>query len=91
MYVLVRQKIWLNKSDYVFKQVEVLDFNVNVVVDVKFDSFKFGVEFSKDVFDMQCNMIVGIKGNSGIDIMNLVEQVGENGIKELVSFEIVLG
>ncbi|PWW45296.1 outer membrane lipoprotein-sorting protein [Paenibacillus pabuli] len=55
-HALVRQKIWLNKSDYAPKQVEVSDSNANVVVDVKFDSFKFGTEFEKDAFDMQRNM-----------------------------------
>lgn len=55
-HALVRQKIWLNKSDYAPKQVEVSDSNANVVVDVKFDSFKFGAEFGKDAFDMQRNM-----------------------------------
>ncbi|WP_342554700.1 DUF4367 domain-containing protein [Paenibacillus sp. FSL R7-0652] len=55
-HALVRQKIWLNKSDYAPKQVEVSDSNANVVVDVKFDSFKFGADFGKDAFDMQRNM-----------------------------------
>ncbi|RAW19131.1 DUF4367 domain-containing protein [Paenibacillus taichungensis] len=55
-HALVRQKIWLNKSDYAPKQVEVSDSNANVVVDVKFDSFKFGTAFEKDAFDMQRNM-----------------------------------
>lgn len=53
---LVRQKIWLHKGDYAPQQVEVSDASANVVVDVKFDSFKFGAEFGKDAFDMQRNM-----------------------------------
>ncbi|UPK45299.1 MULTISPECIES: outer membrane lipoprotein-sorting protein [Paenibacillus] len=68
-HALVRQKIWLNKSDYAPKQVEVSDSNANVVVDVKFDSFKFGTEFEKDAFDMQRNMTAasenGGKGGTG--------------------------
>ncbi|WP_145050479.1 DUF4367 domain-containing protein [Paenibacillus xylanexedens] len=63
---LVRQKIWLNKADYAPKQVEVSDSNANVVVDVKFDNFKFGAEFGKDAFDMQRNMTAATEGNGNI-------------------------
>lgn len=68
-HALVRQKIWLNKSDYAPKQVEVSDSNANVVVDVKFDSFKFGTEFEKDAFDMQRNMTAASEngGKAGMD------------------------
>ncbi|WP_063564445.1 outer membrane lipoprotein-sorting protein [Paenibacillus sp. O199] len=68
-HALVRQKIWLNKSDYAPKQVEVSDSNANVVVDVKFDSFKFGTEFEKDAFDMQRNMTAATEngGKVGTD------------------------
>lgn len=70
-HALVRQKIWLNKSDYAPKQVEVSDSNANVVVDVKFDSFKFGADFGKDAFDMQRNMTAateeGNKTGTGTD------------------------
>ncbi|PIH59622.1 outer membrane lipoprotein-sorting protein [Paenibacillus sp. LK1] len=68
-HALVRQKIWLNKSDYAPKQVEVSDSNANVVVDVKFDSFKFGTEFEKDAFDMQRNMTAASEngGKAGTD------------------------
>ncbi|WP_337033778.1 DUF4367 domain-containing protein [Paenibacillus illinoisensis] len=90
-HALVRQKIWLNKSDYAPKQVEVSDSNANVVVDVKFDSFKFGAEFSKDAFDMQRNMTAGTKGNSGTDTTNPAEQAGENGTKEPASSETAPG
>lgn len=87
-HALVRQKIWLNKSDYAPKQVEVSDSNANVVVDVKFDSFKFGAEFGKDAFDMQRNMTAGTEGNSGTDTgSNPAEQAGENGTKEPASSE----
>ncbi|GAB1157361.1 hypothetical protein YWY31_33860 [Paenibacillus illinoisensis] len=90
-HALVRQKIWLNKSDYAPKQVEVSDSNANVVVDVKFDSFKFGAEFSKDAFDMQRNMTAGTGGNSGTDTTNPAEQAGENGTKEPASSETAPG
>ncbi|MBE7680990.1 DUF4367 domain-containing protein [Paenibacillus sp. P13VS] len=90
-HALVRQKIWLNKSDYAPKQVEVSDSNANVVVDVKFDSFKFGAEFSKDAFDMQRNMTAGTEGNSGTDATNPAEQPGENGTKEPASSETAPG
>ncbi|MGG4479379.1 DUF4367 domain-containing protein [Paenibacillus illinoisensis] len=90
-HALVRQKIWLNKSDYAPKQVEVSDSNANVVVDVKFDSFKFGTEFSKDAFDMQRNMTAGTEGNSGTDATNPAEQAGENGTKEPASSETAPG
>ncbi|MBP2247681.1 outer membrane lipoprotein-sorting protein [Paenibacillus xylanexedens] len=84
-HALVRQKIWLNKSDYAPKQVEVSDSNANVVVDVKFDSFKFGTEFEKDAFDMQRNMTAATKegGQTGTDSgVTPVEQTGNEGGKE---------
>ncbi|RUS45352.1 outer membrane lipoprotein carrier protein LolA [Cohnella sp. AR92] len=51
-----RQKIWLAKSDYTPRQVQVTDSNSNLMVEVKFDSFKFGAKFDKSAFDMQSNM-----------------------------------
>ncbi|WP_433751679.1 DUF4367 domain-containing protein [Paenibacillus amylolyticus] len=84
-HALVRQKIWLNKSDYAPKQVEVSDSNANVVVDVKFDSFKFGTEFEKDAFDMQRNMTAASEegGKTGTDSgVTPVEQTGNEGGKE---------
>lgn len=84
-HALVRQKIWLNKSDYAPKQVEVSDSNANVVVDVKFDSFKFGTEFEKDAFDMQRNMTAATEegGKTGTDSgVTPVEQTGNEGGKE---------
>ncbi|MCM3749085.1 DUF4367 domain-containing protein [Paenibacillus pasadenensis] len=53
---LTRQKIWLSKSDYAPKQVEVLDSNSAVLVDVKFDSFKFNEKLDKSVFDTKTNL-----------------------------------
>ncbi|WP_340032182.1 DUF4367 domain-containing protein [Paenibacillus sp. FSL K6-1122] len=84
-HALVRQKIWLNKSDYAPKQVEVSDSNANVVVDVKFDSFKFGAAFEKDAFDMQRNMTAATEegGKTGTDSgVTPVEQTGNEGGKE---------
>ncbi|WP_458464045.1 DUF4367 domain-containing protein, partial [Paenibacillus sp.] len=84
-HALVRQKIWLNKSDYAPKQVEVSDSNANVVVDVKFDSFKFGAAFEKDAFDMQRNMTAATEegGQTGTDSgVAPAEQTGNEGGKE---------
>ncbi|WP_440117345.1 DUF4367 domain-containing protein [Paenibacillus sp. QZ-Y1] len=84
-HALVRQKIWLNKSDYAPKQVEVSDSNANVVVDVKFDTFKFGTEFQKDAFDMQRNMTAVTEegGKAGTDSGAApAEQTGEGGTTE---------
>ncbi|MBW7476432.1 DUF4367 domain-containing protein [Paenibacillus oenotherae] len=53
---LARQKIWLNKSDYAPRQVEVSDTNSTVMVEVKFDSFEFDSKLDKSVFDTQRNM-----------------------------------
>lgn len=70
---LVRQKIWLAKKTYEPKQVQVSDSEAKVVVDVKFDSFKFDPEFTKDSFDMQKNMASGAPSES------TVAEVDENG------------
>lgn len=70
---LVRQKIWLAKKTYEPKQVQVSDSEAKVVVDVKFDSFKFDPEFTKDSFDMQKNMATGTPSQS------TVAEVDENG------------
>jgi len=53
---LARQKIWLNKSDYAPRQVEVSDANNAVMVEVKFDNFEFDSKLDKGVFDTQQNM-----------------------------------
>ncbi len=70
---LVRQKIWLDKKSYAPKQVQVSDSEAKVVVDVKFDNFKFDPEFTKDSFDMQKNMTAGAASE------NTVAEVDENG------------
>lgn len=70
---LVRQKIWLTKKTYEPKQVQVSDSEAKVVVDVKFDSFKFDPELNKDSFDMQKNMASGTPSES------TVAEVDENG------------
>lgn len=70
---LVRQKIWLNKKTYEPKQVQVSDSEAKVVVDVKFDSFKFDTDFTKDSFDMEKNM------SSGAPSQSTVAEVDENG------------
>ncbi|WP_027093912.1 outer membrane lipoprotein-sorting protein [Cohnella thermotolerans] len=51
-----RQKIWLAKSDYAPRQVQVTDTNANLMVEVKFTNFEFGKKFDKSAFDMQQNM-----------------------------------
>ncbi|MDF2837996.1 MAG: Outer rane lipoproteinsorting protein-like protein [Paenibacillus sp.] len=53
---LARQKIWLDKSDLRPVQVEVSDTNSAVVVDVKFDDFKFDAKFEPSVFQTEANM-----------------------------------
>ncbi|SET96692.1 outer membrane lipoprotein-sorting protein [Paenibacillus sp. NFR01] len=70
---LVRQKIWLDKKTYEPKQVQVSDSEAKVVVNVKFDSFKFDPDFTKDSFDMQKNMATGSASES------TVIEVDENG------------
>ncbi|WP_068498784.1 LolA family protein [Paenibacillus kribbensis] len=58
-HALVRQKIWLSKSNYAPTQVQVSDANAKVVVDLKFDQFAFDTKFDKDSFDMERNMASG--------------------------------
>ncbi|USB34095.1 outer membrane lipoprotein-sorting protein [Paenibacillus sp. YPG26] len=71
---LVRQKIWLNKKDYAPKQVQVSDSNANVVVEVKFDKFKFDAGFDKKAFDMQQNLNASTLNSQGT-----ILEVDENG------------
>ncbi|MNS60169.1 Sporulation protein YdcC [compost metagenome] len=71
---LVRQKIWLNKKDYAPKQVQVSDSNANVVVEVKFDKFKFDAGFDKKSFDMQQNLNASTPNSKGT-----ILEVDENG------------
>ncbi|WP_433945725.1 DUF4367 domain-containing protein [Paenibacillus sp. SN-8-1] len=72
---LVRQKIWLNKKDYAPKQVQVSDSSANVVVEVKFDKFKFDAGFDKKSFDMQQNL----KNASTPNSKGTILEVDENG------------
>lgn len=58
-HALVRQKIWLSKSNYAPTQVQVSDANAKVVVDLKFGQFAFDTKFDKDSFDMERNMASG--------------------------------
>lgn len=62
---LARQKIWLDKDDLSPVQVEVSDTNATVMVDVKFDSFKFDEKFDKSVFETQANMSATPPASSG--------------------------
>jgi outer membrane lipoprotein-sorting protein len=62
---LVRQKIWLSKHDYAPKQVQVSDSEAKVVVEVKFDTFKFDAKFDNNSFDMQHNLDVSTEGSQG--------------------------
>ncbi|WP_379135770.1 outer membrane lipoprotein carrier protein LolA [Paenibacillus sp. sgz500958] len=70
---LVRQKIWLDKKSYAPKQVQVSDSEAKVIVDVKFESFKFDAEFAEGSFDMQKNMTTQSPSES------TVAEVDENG------------
>ncbi|WP_127533915.1 LolA family protein [Paenibacillus kobensis] len=56
---LARQKIWLNKDDFAPNKVEVSDTNASVMVQVKFDEFKFDPKFDKSAFDTQANLNPG--------------------------------
>ncbi|BBI31864.1 LolA family protein [Cohnella abietis] len=51
-----RQKIWLAQNDYAPRHVEVSDANAKLMVEVNFDTFKFGKKFDKSAFDMEKNM-----------------------------------
>ncbi|WP_054956522.1 LolA family protein [Paenibacillus dakarensis] len=55
-HALVRQKIWLAKDNYSPKQVQVTDSEAKVVVDVKFNSFTFDTNLTKDSFDTNRNL-----------------------------------
>ncbi|UNK17553.1 outer membrane lipoprotein carrier protein LolA [Paenibacillus sp. N3/727] len=72
---LVRQKIWLAKDTYTPKQVQVSDSEAKVVVDVKFNSFTFDTNLTKESFDT----------NRNLSTMNQPEkqtmaEVDENGV-----------
>jgi len=53
---LARQKIWLDQKTYAPQRVEVSDANANVMVEVKFDQFRFDVTFDEKAFDMAANL-----------------------------------
>jgi len=53
---LVRQRIWLSKSNLAPVRVEATDAGKNVLLEVKFDQFTFGKKFDPDSFDMKRNM-----------------------------------
>lgn len=74
-HALVRQKIWLAKSNYAPKQVQVSDAEAKVVVEVKFDKFDFSPSFEKNSFDMQRNLDAAAQDSQG----TLLE-VDENGM-----------
>lgn len=53
---LVRQRIWLDKSNLAPVRVEASDAEANVLLEVKFNSFTFGKKFEADSFDMKRNL-----------------------------------
>lgn len=53
---LKRQRIWLNKDDYAPIRMEAMDENARVLLDMKFDSFRFNTRFEDDSFQMERNM-----------------------------------
>jgi len=53
---LVRQKIWLNKTDYKPQKVVITDADANEMVSVTFNNFEFNKTFETNWFDMQRNM-----------------------------------
>lgn len=53
---LVRQKIWLSKTDYKPQKVVITDADANEMVTVTFKSFEFDKSFENNWFDMQRNM-----------------------------------
>ncbi|WP_226001053.1 outer membrane lipoprotein-sorting protein [Paenibacillus sp. BJ-4] len=78
-HALVRQKIWLSKSNYAPTQVQVSDANAKVVVDLKFDQFAFDTKFDKDSFDMERNMASGKAStrNEGAPSSGAVDSSGQ--------------
>ncbi|AZK46449.1 outer membrane lipoprotein-sorting protein [Paenibacillus lentus] len=74
-HALVRQKIWLAKNDYAPKQVQVSDAEARVVVEVKFDQFKFDAKFDDKSFDMQHNL-----DTAGQQSKGTLLEVDENGM-----------
>jgi outer membrane lipoprotein-sorting protein len=79
---LVRQKIWLTKSNYAPKQVQVSDSEANVVVDVKFNTFDFNTKFEKDSFDMKRNMTA--MNDASVQTIAEVDEFGNEIVPELL-------
>lgn len=74
-HALVRQKIWLSKSDYAPKQVQVSDSEAKVVVEVRFDKFDFDAKFKENSFDMQHNL-----DSAALQSQGTLLEVDENGM-----------
>lgn len=72
---LVKQKIWLNTSDYKPKHVQVTDAESRVVLEMKFDQFEFNKKFDKDAFDMQRNMTASANIDPGAGVLDPFTQV----------------
>ena len=71
---LIRQKIWLAKDNYTPKQVQVSDSEANVVVEVKFNTFTFDTNLTKDSFDTNKNL------SAMNDAKGTLAEVDENGV-----------
>ena len=74
---LIRQKIWLAKDNYTPKQVQVSDSEANVVVEVKFNTFTFDTNLTKDSFDTNKNL------SAMNDAKGTMAEVDENGYQWL--------
>ncbi|MFC7681287.1 outer membrane lipoprotein carrier protein LolA [Paenibacillus sp. GCM10028914] len=72
---LVRQKIWLAKDNYTPKQVQVSDSEAKVVVDVKFNSFTFDTNLTKESFDTNRNLSA-----MNQESKDMMAEVDENGL-----------
>lgn len=53
---LKRQRIWLSKDNYAPIRMQAMDENARVLLEMKFDSFRFNAKFDDDSFDMERNM-----------------------------------
>ena len=78
---LIRQKIWLAKDNYTPKQVQVSDSEANVVVEVKFNTFTFDTNLTKDSFDTNKNL------SAMNDAKGTMAEVDENGVPVASSTE----
>ncbi|MGZ9583634.1 LolA family protein [Paenibacillus marinisediminis] len=75
---LVKQKIWLNSSDYKPKHVQVTDAESRVVLEMKFSQFEFDKRFDKDAFDMQRNMSASANIDPAEIMPDPIKQVTES-------------